>query len=107
MRGTKPRKGGDEVRQGIKKLWGVLSRGDNVLLLLCLVTSCLGCIAIASATAHRETLRYVFIQMGAIAIGVVMYVIVSCIDLEFISEHRRVLVVFNVVLLLLLIPFAT
>lgn len=76
-----------------------------MLLLLCLVASCLGCLAIASATSHKETLRYVFIQLGAVGIGVVMYMIVSCIDLEFISEHRMVLVVFNVVLLLLLIPF--
>ena len=79
--------------------------GDKILLLLCLVTSCLGCIAIASATSHHETLRYVFIQIGAIAIGVVFYVAVSCVDLEFISEHRLALVVFNIVLLLLLIPF--
>lgn len=90
-----------------KRIWDAFMSGDKILLLLCLVTSCLGCIAIASATSHQETLRYVFIQMGAVAIGVVFYVIVSCIDLEFVSEHRMALVVFNIFLLLLLIPFGT
>ena len=93
------------MRQIVRKIWNTFLSGDKILLLLCLVTSCLGCIAIASATAHHETLRYVFVQMGAIAIGVVCYVIVSCIDLEFISEHRLALVIFNTLLLLLLIPF--
>lgn len=88
-----------------RKIWSTLVAGDKILLLLCLVTSCLGCIAIASATAHNETLRYLFIQIGAIAIGVVFYVAVSCIDLELVSEHRMALVVFNILLLLLLIPF--
>lgn len=95
------------MRHIVKRIWNALISGDKILLLLCLVTSCLGCITIASATSHHETLRYVFIQIGAVAIGVVFYVIVSCIDLEFISEHRMVLVVFNIVLLLLLIPFGT
>ena len=88
-----------------KKIWSAVMNGDKILLLLCLVTSCLGCIAIASATSHHETLRYVFVQAGAVAIGVFFYVAVSCIDLEFISEHRLALVVFNIFLLLLLIPF--
>ena len=93
------------MRQLIRRIWNTFLSGDKILLLLCLVTSSLGCIAIASATAHHETLRYVFVQMGAIAIGVVFYVLVSCIDLEFISEHRLALVIFNTLLLLLLIPF--
>ena len=93
------------MRQIGKKIWSAVMNGDKILLLLCLVTSCSGCSAIASATSHHETLRYVIVQIGAVAIGVVFYVAVSCIDLEFISEHRLALVVFNIVLLLLLIPF--
>lgn len=93
------------MRQIGKRIWKAFMNGDKILLLLCLVASTLGCIAIASATAHHESLRYVFIQIGAIAIGVFSYVLVSCIDLEFVSEHRMVLVVFNILLLLLLIPF--
>ena len=93
------------MRRFVKKIWEAFMNSDKILLLLCLVTSSLGCIVIASATAHHETLRYVFIQIGAVAIGVVLYVAVSCIDLEFVSEHRTALVIFNILLLLLLIPF--
>ena len=93
------------MRQIGKRIWKAFMNGDKILLLLCLVASSLGCIAIASATSHHETLRYLFIQVGAICIGVVFYVLVSCVDLEFVSEHRMVLVIFNIVLLLLLIPF--
>ena len=88
-----------------KRIWSAIMGGDKILLLLCLVTSCLGCIAIASATSHHETIRYVLIQIVAIILGVSCYVIVSSIDLEFISEHRMALVIFNIFLLLLLIPF--
>lgn len=95
------------MRRILTRLWSVFRRGDMVLLLLCLVTSAFGCITIASATNHQETMRYVYIQIGAIILGVLSYVGVSCIDLEFISEHRMVLVVFNTFLLLLLIPFGT
>lgn len=93
------------MRRLVRRIWEAFIEGDKILLLLCLVTSCLGCIVIASATSHQETLRYVFIQIGAVAIGVLFYVAVSCIDLEFVSEHRTALVIFNIGLLLLLIPF--
>lgn len=93
------------MRRLVRRIWEAFIEGDKILLLLCLVTSCLGCIVIASATSHQETLRYVFIQIGAVAIGVLFYVAVSCIDLEFLSEHRTALVIFNMCLLLLLIPF--
>ena len=93
------------MRRLVRRIWEAFIEGDKILLLLCLVTSCLGCIVIASATSHQETLRYVFIQIGAVAIGVLFYVAVSCIDLEFVSEHRTALVIFNMCLLLLLIPF--
>ena len=64
------------MRQIGKRIWKAFMNGDKILLLLCLVASSLGCIAIASATSHHETLRYLFIQVGAICIGVVFYVLV-------------------------------
>ena len=95
------------MRRIFRMIWDVFRKGDMILLLLCLVASAFGCVAIASTTAHHETIRYVIIQIGAIGLGVISYVLVSCIDLEFISEHRRALVAFNIFMLLLLIPFGT
>ena len=93
------------MRRIAQTIWNVFRRGDLILLLLCLVTSAFGCLCVASATNHNGTLRYVIIQAAAIMLGVICYVAVSAIDLDFISEHRTILVLFNMFLLLLLIPF--
>lgn len=89
----------------LKKFW---RKGDLVLLLLCVMTSAYGCLVIASTTNYRQTMRYVLIQAAAIVLGVVLYIIVSSVNADFISEHRVLLVGFNTVLLLLLLtPFGT
>ena len=95
------------MRRLLRYAWNVFRRGDMILLLLCLIASAMGCVAIASATAHSGTIRYLIIQIGAICIGVLSYTVVSAIDLDFICEHRYSLVIFNTFLLLLLIPFGT
>ncbi len=93
------------VRRFARKAWDTFRQGDLILLILCLVTSAFGCLAIASATAHTGSMRYLVIQIGAIVLGVISYVAVSAINLDFIAEHRLALVIFNTFLLLLLIPF--
>lgn len=93
------------MRRMLHKVWTVFRRGDLILLLLCLVASAFGCLCIASATNYRGFTHYLVIQGAAITLGVICYVAVSAIDLDFISEHRAILVVFNIFLLLLLIPF--
>jgi rod shape determining protein RodA len=81
-------------------------KGDLVLLFLCLLTSAFGCLVVASATNHNGTLRYVVIQAVAVVLGVVMFILVSGINTDFIAEHRMALVVFNTVMLfMLLTPF--
>ena len=85
-------------------------KGDMVLLLLCLVTSALGIVCIASATSAAKfegNSRYIILQIFATVMGVVIFAIMSSIDLETMSEYRNVLVAFNVCLLLMLLPFGT
>ena len=93
------------MRRLMRRIWNAFRRSDLVLLLLCVVTSIYGCVVIASTTAHSGSTRYLVIQIGAIVLGVISYVAVSAVDLDFVSEHRGVLVLFNIFLLLLLIPF--
>ena len=84
--------------------------GDWVLLILALVVSGFGMICMASATnadKFEGNLRYIIIQLVATALGVMMYAIISSIDVDVMSEHRNMLVAFNTFLLLLLIPFGT
>ena len=81
-------------------------KGDLVLLFLCLLTSAFGCLVVASATNHNGTLRYLVIQIIAVLLGVVMYILVSAVSADFLAENRMALVIFNSFLLfLLLTPF--
>lgn len=94
----------------LEELRDFRKKGDMVLLILCLVVAGFGLIAVASATSAEKfgsNVRYLIIQAAAIGLGVFMYALVSSIDLDFLSEHRMLLVAFNVFLLLLLIPFGT
>ena len=90
-----------------RELRNFFRKGDMVLLVMCLAISAFGCLMIASTNNYRNFTRYVVVQVAAIGLGVLSYAIMSSIDLEFFSEHRRALMVFSLFLLLLLIPFGT
>ena len=97
------------MRRFIQELKDFPKKGDFVLLLLCLVTAAFGCIAIASSTAAEKfgdgSIKYVIIQLLAVGMGVVAYAVMSSIDIESMSERRNLLAAFNILLLLMLIPF--
>ena len=98
------------MRQFLQELRDFTKKGDWVLLILCLVTSAFGIVAIASATSAEKfgnNTKYIIIQFAATGLGVLMYAIMSSIDIEAMSEQRNLLVTFNCLLLLMLIPFGT
>ena len=83
-------------------------RGDLLLLLLCLVTSAFGLVVLASATNADKfggNASYIIIQLVATTLGILVYALVSSIDVDVLAEHRMGLVAFNTFVLLLLIPF--
>lgn len=81
--------------------------GDLVLLFLCLVTNSFGCLIVASATNYMGSSRYIVIQLFAMFLGIVLYIILSNIDVEIFTDHRGFLLAFNVLLMAMLIPFGT
>ena len=95
------------MRRYLHRFTEAFRKGDLILLLLCVFATAFGCLIIASATNASASgpLRYLAVQIGASIAGVLVYVIISSIDTEVFSEHRRGLVIFNTFLLLLLIPF--
>ena len=98
------------MRHYLEELKDFSKKGDMFLLVLCLIVASFGLVAIASATSADKfdgNFRYIAIQTLSIGLGVLMYALVSSIDLDFLSEHRLAMVVFNCVLLLMLIPFGT
>ncbi|MBR7122291.1 MAG: FtsW/RodA/SpoVE family cell cycle protein [Oscillospiraceae bacterium] len=95
------------MRSFVKRMTEAFRKGDLVLLLLCVVATAFGCLIIASATTYTDygSLRYVGIQLIAALAGIFCYLLISSIDTDFFPEHRRGLVLFNIFLLALLIPF--
>ncbi len=92
-------------RKATGHVWESFRKGDMVLLLLCLVLTAFGCLMIASTKNAVGFTRYVIVQCAAAGLGVLAFAVVSSIDVDFMSEHRNKLVIFNIFLLLLLIPF--
>lgn len=82
-------------------------KGDLLLLLLCLGTTAFGVVIVASTTNSYGSTRYVIIQLAAAVIGVLLFILFSSIDMDVFSENRHIMVAFNVILLLMLIPFGT
>ena len=98
------------MKQFFSELKNFPKKCDWVLLLLCLITSGFGLICMVSATQADKfggSMRYILVQSAGIVLGLIMFAIISSIDVEVMSEHRNVLVLFNVFMLLLLIPFGT
>ncbi len=98
------------MRRFLQELKDFPKKCDWVLLMLCLITAAFGLVVVASATSAPKfegNARYIIIQMASMLLGVGAYAFFSSIDIEFLSENRNWLVLFNCFLLLLLIPFGT
>ena len=99
------------MRRYFEELRDFIKKGDMGLLILCLVVAGFGVICIASATSADKfgsNFKYIAVQVVSICLGVLMYALVSSIDLDYLSEHRGMMVAFNVFLLLMLIsPLGT
>ena len=93
------------MRRYLEELKDFTKKCDWLLLILLLIVSGFGCVCIASATSAPKfdgAIRYVVLQVVAIALGVGIFALVSAIDLDVLSEYRLGLVAFNILLLLML-----
>ena len=93
------------MRHYLHDLKNAIRKGDMVLLFLLLATTTFGCVMIASAKNYVGSTRFVIIQVVAAGLGVLMYFLVSSVDVTVLSERRMWLAVFNCFLISLLIPF--
>lgn len=93
------------MRKLVRELLDVFHKGDMILLGLCLFTTAFGCVIIASATAWMGAARFVIVQAAACMIGVLLFLIISSIDLDFLLEQRTLLFLFNIFIIALLVPF--
>ena len=80
----------------------VVRQSDMVLLSLCTVSTLYGMVLIASATHFRGTLKYVAIQGFGLLLGVLLYFLLSSIDVSEVSKKWKWLLAFNFGFILLL-----
>ena len=95
------------MRQFFSEFKAFFRKGDVILLVLLLTTTAFGCVMIASATNYMGSGSYILKQGLGALLGVLLYMVMSSIDVDVFSENRMWLVVFNTMLLLMLIPFGT
>ncbi|MDR0937586.1 MAG: FtsW/RodA/SpoVE family cell cycle protein [Oscillospiraceae bacterium] len=70
---------------------------DNILLALCLSACAFGLMMIYSATrSYSNPGNYIFVHSMAMGIGLLLYFIFSLIDIEFVSERWKLLMLFNI-----------
>ncbi len=77
-----------------------MKRSDTFLLVLCLASTVYGLVLISSAVRYSGSMRSVYVQLGALAIGLFMYFIFSVVDIDIIASRWRPLTVFGLLLIL-------
>ena len=80
----------------LRALGNFFKKGDLLLLILCVVTSIFGAVMVASATAHFGGSRYILVQLAAIALGVVFYILLTLFDVEIFAGQSNLLFLFNI-----------
>ena len=87
------------LRDSFRSFW---QQGDRLLLTLCLLASGYGLVLIFSATRYlgeADAMRCMIVQAVAIVMGVVIYMLMSSVDIElFVDKSWKWLLLFNVVI---------
>ena len=81
---------------------GWIQQVDRVLLALSTGTTLFGCLMIASATRYTGSYKNVIVQIAALGLGIVAYILMSMLDLNEIGKHWKWLLGGSLVLILLL-----
>ena len=83
-----------------------IRRADMVLLALCLTCSAFGLVVISSAVrSYDDPTRYVPVQILAIVIGIILYVLLTVLDLDILADHWPFLLGLSVALMVALFLF--
>ncbi|MEA4965646.1 MAG: FtsW/RodA/SpoVE family cell cycle protein [Oscillospiraceae bacterium] len=90
------------MKKMLRSLRYFFSRADMLLLFLCVIASTFGIVAVASATQHFNSNRYVLVQIAALLIGILLYVVFTLVDIDIIAERRELLFLFNMLFVALL-----
>ena len=87
--------GGFPLRKIGRAIGDFFKGADMVLLLLCIVTTIFGIVIISSATESEGSARYVMVQSVALVLGILIYVVLTLVDVDIIAERREILLIFS------------
>lgn len=77
-----------------------LRRSDTFLLALCLLCTVLGMVMISSAVRPTGSVRSIYVQLGATVIGLVLYFLLSLLDIDIIADKWKPLTVLSLLLII-------
>lgn len=89
-------------KRGAGLFGDIVRQADFVLLGLCCAATAYGLVMITSATRFLDTYRHVLVQGAAALIGIVLYFLISTIDLTVIVKKWKWVFAFNLAFFLLL-----
>lgn len=89
-----------KVLPGLKDF---LKRADLLLLFMCIAASVYGIVVIYSATLTYETPKYVIVQFAAMLIGIVLFMVMTVLDIDILADNWQILCIFNIVFLGILV----
>lgn len=98
------------MKKVLKSIKNFIKETDKILLLLCLITSAFGCISVLSATLWTvgEEAKYsrdFFVMCLAVVAGIVISLIISLIDYEFIMKMAPLIGIFCIGIMVLTLAF--
>ena len=88
------------MKKFLKAFHNYLKKSDTFLLVLCLISAIYGTVLISSAIRYNGARSPLYVQIGAIVIGIFLYFLFSVIDIDIIADKWRVLTVFGLLLIL-------
>ena len=88
------------MRKFLDNLKSYLKRSDTYLLALCLVSTLLGLVAISSAVRYTGSMKSVYVQLGALVMGLFLYFVFSVVDIDILASKWRPLTVVSLLLIL-------
>ncbi|HHU05588.1 MAG TPA: rod shape-determining protein RodA [Clostridiales bacterium] len=91
------------MRKYLKMVREYIKKSDMLLLSLCIICSIYGIVIISSATKSFNTNQYVYIQSGALFLGIIAFVVMSLLDLDIITDKWRWIFAFNILFFLTLV----
>lgn len=98
-------KGGTALHP-VRGLRDFFKKGDVLLLVLCIAASLVGLALIYSATNYMHTLSFVKKQAMFICMGIIVYIVITFVDVEFLLEKWwKVFLVLGIFVILLIAPF--